>query len=479
MVRTWALAAFLLVAALAAPSAGQDFPLQRFNPTRAELERAGFDEWYGAYRRGEKCGYARIRAGEQEGVFRFEKIYRWKLVAMGSKVDALVRERYTFDLTAPYALRSARMLRRQGDEQLEVEAERKGQQFMVTTINRQGRSKRLRKLIPYTYVDAVARTFLVRLKLGDALRLLTFDPDKWQLGAPTYRLADTKTIKRRGVPTRIYRCKILAGTEQSLAGEGVYDERGVILKEDLYGLFQLRAEPEELAKQADYSGDLYEAGKAKIDKPLGDPRTVRKLVLQVGGKGRKRLASFGPQRVWVEEGKTYVEVDVEQEGPRVTPDERRAALAATAEIQAKHPRVRALAEQATRGTHNRGQRVAALVHFVSQYVADAYGRNAMTCLEVIDNKQGDCTEHSTLFAGLCRALGIPCRRVYGVAYLSDEELAFGGHAWNEVELEGRWVAVDATWDEELADATHIRFGNQSGDFGRLLGTIKFRRVSRR
>ena len=147
MVRTWALAAFLLVAALAAPSAGQDFPLQRFNPTRAELERAGFDEWYGAYRRGEKCGYARIRAGEQEGVFRFEKIYRWKLVAMGSKVDALVRERYTFDLTAPYALRSARMLRRQGDEQLEVEAERKGQQFMVTTINRQGRSKRLRKLM--------------------------------------------------------------------------------------------------------------------------------------------------------------------------------------------------------------------------------------------------------------------------------------------------------------------------------------------
>ncbi|MHC4861626.1 MAG: hypothetical protein ACYTDY_16220, partial [Planctomycetota bacterium] len=52
---------------------------------------------------------------------------------------------------------------------------------------------------------------------------------------------------------------------------------------------------------------------------------------------------------------------------------------------------------------------------------------------------------------------------------------FGPHAWNEVVLGGRWVPVDATWNETVADAAHIRLGHgERGDFAfiRAMGKLE-------
>ena len=46
----------------------------------------------------------------------------------------------------------------------------------------------------------------------------------------------------------------------------------------------------------------------------------------------------------------------------------------------------------------------------------------------------------------------------GLAYMGDQFQAFGGHAWAEVVLDGKWVPVDPTWNETKLDASHIRIG---------------------
>jgi hypothetical protein len=77
--------------------------------------------------------------------------------------------------------------------------------------------------------------------------------------------------------------------------------------------------------------------------------------------------------------------------------------------------------------------------------------------DVLKSGSGDCNEHSALFAALARAAGIPTKTVSGTIYLDGR---FYYHAWNEVYV-GEWIAVDPTFGQVPADATHIKF--VSGD----------------
>ena len=58
-----------------------------------------------------------------------------------------------------------------------------------------------------------------------------------------------------------------------------------------------------------------------------------------------------------------------------------------------------------------------------------------------------------LFTALARAAGLPSLMNAGVVYLDGR---FYYHAWPSVWL-GQWVAVDPTFDQFPADATHISF----------------------
>ena len=57
-----------------------------------------------------------------------------------------------------------------------------------------------------------------------------------------------------------------------------------------------------------------------------------------------------------------------------------------------------------------------------------------------------CDGYSLAFLYLLQQVGIEAAVVPGVAGSED---AFGGHAWNIVNLDGTWYEVDATWDDSL------------------------------
>ena len=74
-------------------------------------------------------------------------------------------------------------------------------------------------------------------------------------------------------------------------------------------------------------------------------------------------------------------------------------------------------------------------------------------IDVLRTRKGDCNEHTQLYAALTRALGIPTRIATGLAYVNGK---FYYHAWPEVYLRD-WVAVDPTFGQFPADASHLRF----------------------
>jgi hypothetical protein len=72
--------------------------------------------------------------------------------------------------------------------------------------------------------------------------------------------------------------------------------------------------------------------------------------------------------------------------------------------------------------------------------------------EVLEQRAGDCNEHTVLFTALARAAGIPTRVCTGLAFSAGQ---FYYHAWAEV-WAGSWVAIDPTFGQFPADPLHIR-----------------------
>ena len=85
-------------------------------------------------------------------------------------------------------------------------------------------------------------------------------------------------------------------------------------------------------------------------------------------------------------------------------------------------------------------------------------------------------------AALARALGIPARQVHGLVYAryADGKDALYWHAWAEVKVGEAWIAVDPTFGQDVADATHVALGRGTRqDAIALVGSLAVTRVETR
>lgn len=99
-------------------------------------------------------------------------------------------------------------------------------------------------------------------------------------------------------------------------------------------------------------------------------------------------------------------------------------------------------------------------HITNKSLAQAFS----TALEALASREGDCTEHAVLFSALAKAAGIPTRLVTGLVYVDrKDEGVFGYHEWVEVWMGDRWIAMDPTFGQDLADVTHVKFSQGLSD----------------
>lgn len=79
-----------------------------------------------------------------------------------------------------------------------------------------------------------------------------------------------------------------------------------------------------------------------------------------------------------------------------------------------------------------------------------------SALEVLRSQKGDCNEHAVLSVALLRALGIPARVAFGLAYDSG---SFFYHAWVEFHDGQKWIAFDPTWGQFPSDILRLKLGD--------------------
>jgi hypothetical protein len=130
-----------------------------------------------------------------------------------------------------------------------------------------------------------------------------------------------------------------------------------------------------------------------------------------------------------------------------------ADLRPSATVQAHDPMIRALAQKIAAGRESTPARIVAVLDWLEKNIRKE-PVDTFSAIDVLEAKRGECQGHSYLYAALMRTLGVPRRVVNGVVY-SAEHGGFLYHTWAESLVEGAWRAVDPTFNQTRADATHI------------------------
>ena len=145
------------------------------------------------------------------------------------------------------------------------------------------------------------------------------------------------------------------------------------------------------------------------------------------------------------------EIDV----ARTTPErgDGPAALLPSATVQSRDPIVRKLA-QTIAGKHpSTEEKIDSVLSWLDRNIAKE-AIDTFSALDVLDARRAECQGHAYLYAALMRALDVPTRVINGLVYSPE----FGGflyHTWAESLVDGGWRAVDPTFGQSRADATHI------------------------
>ena len=167
--------------------------------------------------------------------------------------------------------------------------------------------------------------------------------------------------------------------------------------------------------------------------------------------------------------------DLLQQDPPLVPMENFTTfLAPSPFIQSDHPAIQKLTSDLVAENDLPLEKARKLVAWIQAHIQKRPVISLPDALSTLENRVGDCNEHAVLFAALARAAGIPTKIEAGVVFLRKR---FFYHAWNSIYV-GRWVTVDALFDQIPADVTHIRFvgGMQKDqlDILGLIGNLKIR-----
>jgi hypothetical protein len=460
-------------------------------PTRLTLEPKDIDKslgtyWYGVYFKDRKIGYfssglARVGKGEKARLVETSRT-SMKMTSLGQKAELKSWQRVEFEGHPPYRLLRAESTQSDGKTKQVIHlSARKGGGFDVTVTT--GDQKQTRRLaaLDYTLADSLSTDVWLRQprKPGDTITVRELDVEELKTNLVTNKLLATKTSLVAGVKVVYHELESLMH-KLNLKGLMRCDVDGRLLSGTIGELFELRRESEQAAKDTQYSADVFVLGMVKINAGLGELTGVTGLVVEVPGKDGDFLKSGPGQTVVAGPGGTVCKVGKAFAKPvKATAQEIEEGLEETTAYPINQPRVKELAQKAIGNAKTPRAKVKRLVRFVHNYIRPSLGTNLPKLEDLLDRKAGDCKSYALLFNTLARACGIPSREIGGLMYMGDSVKAFGGHAWNEVVLDGHWVAVDASLAEAEANATHIRFGTErdsAGNLLRSLGKLSFRLV---
>jgi len=238
--------------------------------------------------------------------------------------------------------------------------------------------------------------------------------------------------------------------------------------------------------------DLIKASKIVVDKPINDPNKVKSMDIKLLGATSGDVVIDNTFQSLLSQGDDYLVLRVQKLDYKslanslpaetvpypVGDDQDRTYLKEESLVQSKNPLIIEKALEITKDAPNRWQAAKAIAQWLYRNIDKEMRVTIPSAIEVLTSMKGDCNEHSTLFAALSRAIGLPTKVCAGLVYQGD---GFYYHAWNEVYMAGRWVPIDATLNRIEMDAAHIKLAEGSldaqTDIVNLIGKLNVKIIS--
>ncbi len=440
--------------------------LEQARLTGGEMAALAGERWMGLFYKGKKIGYSRTLILPEEGggyEVREDSLMQLNLMDRVRSVSTKSTSRVRDDLS----LRSIEFSVETEGVGFGVRARVMGKNLFVT-IDTAGeeREERIPLLSDGTagkakvYVPFAVRAYFFRrgVKLGDSFAFPVFDPSVMALRPMEIVVEGLEEIEVLGEKVKAYRLS------QKFAGirtTSWVDEKGETLKETAPGGMSLMRQGKEAAAEGLGEGaqiDILTSMAVEPDRPVKNPRKVRRLVVRLKGVELKAFDLGGANQEL--EGRVLTVTTPRPPAasyplPYEGGGEPSRYLEPTTLVQSDAAPIRAEAGRIVKEGASALEAARRLAGWVEENLEKDLVPGVPSALEVLKTRRGDCNEHSTLFAALSRAAGLPARIAAGLVYLDGR---FYYHAWNEVWLGKGWFPVDTTLPDQFpADATHLRF----------------------
>jgi hypothetical protein len=487
-----ALALMIVAVAAARPAARREAPGAPRQVTILDVRRPAAPEWFGVYLMGKKAGFSRSWVGLETRAGRRVLVARTE-----STISATVGNRTVKRLQADekvYEPRPGGRLiafasRREGDGGDRIVEGRCQPDGCNAILTAQGQREE-RRLPPVQetaeQADA-ARLAVARRGLVTGEQL---DLEGLRVKKVEDRYVGNARVAGGGVEAQVAIVEELeigdrAATRISIAADGRVVE--LRLGESVLA----KAEPQETAKRLD-KVDLFGMTRVQLPGPI-DRSVPGEVVFRLRGVP-KEFQVADSRQTWVAAPDDVVVLTVAARTPASADPARDAPRSAvpgtgvpglignmadllqpTPEIDSDAPTIQKLAREVVGSTSGVYAASVKIAHFVYRRLEKAYGVSRDRATEVLKLGKGDCTEHALLFTALARAAGVPARQVHGLVYAQydDGVPALYWHAWVEVKSGEEWIALDPTFDQPIADPTHIVLGRGTQvDTVGLLGALK-------
>lgn len=201
---------------------------------------------------------------------------------------------------------------------------------------------------------------------------------------------------------------------------------------------------------------LIEFSLVRPEAPLADPRRAARMIVELEGLERPP-PSDGLQQCYRSDRAQVCEISlagVSNVGTNAATASPAKYLSPSLTVQSRDTGIRATAQRIAPGEIAPMEQIARLLQWLDKNIEKA-PLDVFSALDVFQQKKAECQGHAYLYTAFARALGIPTRVVNGLAY-SEQLQGFLFHSWAESLVDGRWIPVDPTFGQPVADATHIK-----------------------
>jgi hypothetical protein len=442
------------------------------------------EDWMGTYFQGQKIGFTHVQTRWSPKSVEVDSTVFFQIRSKSIDQSTTIKQKTR--LGPDFKLQGFSILQEITGHRQQVEARVEGDQ-LVYQIKSRGYDRE--KSIDFPRETLPSSTFLINL-MADGLKVgqkgtlpLFLEPFQMFVDLE-YEVLRKESLEYQGQRVETFVVKqMFGGIESTLwvAGEGS------VIKETTNQGFESFKETAEVAQKLDESltiSNLITMSLVKPNQPIIQSDRVREIVFHLQPLRSPDLIPEDQRQRLLESEKlpnglyrATLEVKTVQDrilprGPvNEGPDPK--YLEDSAEVQARHPMIRALARE-LKGKEQNNWQVAKDINRWVYLNLEKELVDTVTALDALHERRGECQSHTFLFTALARASGIPTRIVNGLVY-STEYAGFLYHAWPEVYV-GEWRALDPTFGQNEVDATHIKLseGAQQGAFRLMefVGKIK-------